>query len=55
MLQTPLLGERSLNITKEIACIIKIFEDFRLVSQIREEIEKDKHNLISLIPRTTSF
>jgi len=35
-----MLEKRSINITKELAHIIKVFEDFRLVQQIREEIEK---------------
>jgi len=34
------LDKRSFNITKELGRIIKIFEDFKLVAQIREEIEK---------------
>jgi len=36
---------RNSNITKQLACIIKTFEDFRLVAQIREEIEKLKPSL----------
>jgi hypothetical protein len=44
----PLLGlpawleNRNTNITTELACITKVFSDFRLVAQIREEIEKVK-------------
>jgi hypothetical protein len=37
-----LLEKRSFNITKHLGHIIKVFEDFRLVQQIREEIEKVK-------------
>jgi len=40
------LENRNFNITKQLACIIKTFEDFRLVAQIREEIEKVKPALI---------
>ncbi|EKE00318.1 MAG: hypothetical protein ACD_22C00047G0004 [uncultured bacterium] len=34
------LENRNSNITTQLACIFKTFEDFRLVRQIREEIEK---------------
>jgi len=40
------LENRNCNITTELACIIKTFEDFRLVAQIREDIEKVKPALI---------
>ncbi|MCR4330212.1 MAG: recombinase family protein [Candidatus Roizmanbacteria bacterium] len=36
------LENRNTNITTQLACIIKAFSDFRLVAQIREEIEKVK-------------
>ena len=39
------LEKRSFNITKELAYLIKTFEDFRLVQQIREEIEKVRPSL----------
>lgn len=39
------LEKRSFNITKELAYLIKTFEDFRLVAQIRKEIEKVKPSL----------
>lgn len=35
-----LLENRNSNITTELSRIIKVFEDCRLVAQIREEIEK---------------
>jgi hypothetical protein len=34
------LEKRNSNITMNLASIIKAFSDFRLVTQIREEIEK---------------
>ena len=34
------LENRNVNITTQLACLIKTFEDCRLVQQIREEIEK---------------
>ncbi len=37
---STLLENRNSNITMQLACVFKIFEDFRLVAQIREEIEK---------------
>ncbi len=39
---TILLEDRNSNITTQLSCIIKAFSDFRLVAQIREEIEKVK-------------
>jgi len=36
----PMLENRNTNITTQLACLIKTFEDCRLVAQIREEIEK---------------
>ena len=33
------LETRNSNITTQLACIFKTFEDFRLVQQIREEVE----------------
>ena len=44
-LDTPKLENRNSNITTQLACIFKTFEDFRLVQQIREEIEKVKPSL----------
>ena len=35
-----MLEDRSFNITKYLSHIIKAFEDFRLVQNLREEIEK---------------
>lgn len=40
------LENHSFNITMELSHIIKVFEDFRLVQQIREEIERVGHCLI---------
>lgn len=37
-----MLEKRSFNITRELAYLIKTFEDFRHVTQIRKEIEKVK-------------
>ena len=34
------LEDRNSNTTSQLACVFNIFEDFRLVVQIREEIEK---------------
>lgn len=34
------LENRNTNITKQLSHIFKAFSDFRLVAQIREEIEK---------------
>jgi DNA invertase Pin-like site-specific DNA recombinase len=45
---TNLLENRSTNITSQLACIFKTFEDFRLVQQIRKEIEKV--NILSMKP-----
>ena len=42
---TTWLENRNSNITTQLACIFKTFEDFRLVAQIREEIEKVKPSL----------
>lgn len=36
------LENRNTNITQELSRIFKAFSDFRLVAQIREEIEKVK-------------
>ncbi|KKR37798.1 MAG: hypothetical protein UT72_C0032G0009, partial [Candidatus Woesebacteria bacterium GW2011_GWB1_40_101] len=36
------LDNRSTNITQELSRIFKAFSDFRLVAQIREEIERVK-------------
>jgi len=38
-----MLENRNSNITSQLACIFKTFEDFRLVQQIREDIEMVKH------------
>ena len=62
-MQTCLMGQikkielenRNTNITQELSRIFNAFSDFRLVAQIREEIEKVKPNLITLTPRTTSL
>ena len=35
-------ASRKLEVTTQLSCIIKAFSDFRLVAQIREEIEKVK-------------
>jgi len=46
------LDKRSFNITKELGRIIKVFEDFRLVQQIREEIERVRpltNNLVAYV------
>lgn len=40
-----LLEKRSFNITKELGFLINTFEDFSLVAQLREEMEKLKPNL----------
>lgn len=40
-----LFDKRNSNITTELASTIKTFEDFRLVSQIRKELEKIKESL----------
>ena len=34
------------NIAAKLACTIKTFEDFRLVQQIREEIEKVRPSIV---------
>ena len=34
------LGDRDVNITSQFVRIFKIFEDFRFISQLKEEIEK---------------
>jgi len=39
------LDNRTTNITQELSRIFKAFSDFRLVAQIREEIEKVKPSL----------
>jgi len=36
------LKKLNFNITTQLVCVFKIFEDVRLVQQIREEIEKVK-------------
>jgi hypothetical protein len=39
-----MLEKRSFNITNYLGHIIKVFEDFKLVAQIREEVESlQKH------------
>jgi len=53
------LENRSTNITQELSRIFKTFSDFRLVAQIKEEIEKVKtHYLLtdqSIINRVITF
>jgi len=44
-LRLILLENRNINITKQLSHIINAFSDFRLVAQIREEIEKVKFAL----------
>jgi hypothetical protein len=39
------LEKRNFNITTQLSSIIKAFSDFKLVAQIREEIEKVKPSL----------
>ena len=39
------LEKRSFNITKYLGHIIKVFEDFKLVQEIRVEIERAKPNI----------
>ncbi len=34
------LEKRTFNMTTELTCIVKTFEDFRLVAQIKKEMEK---------------
>lgn len=41
-LRPALLGNRSLNITKYLSHIIKVFEDFKLVQELREKTAKIK-------------
>ena len=41
-----MLENRNTNITTQLASIIKVLSDFRLVAQIREEIEKVKINYL---------
>ena len=39
-----MLEGRNLNITKSLSHIIKVFEDFKFVQELREEITKVKTN-----------
>lgn len=41
-----MLENRNSNITKELLHIFDVFSDFKLVAQIREEIEKVKPSLV---------
>ena len=41
-IRTNWLGSRNLNITKYFNRIIKVFEDFKLMQELRGEIEKVK-------------
>ena len=44
------LEKRNSNITTELACIAEVFSDFKLVSQIREEVEKVKQaNVLTMV------
>jgi len=43
-----MLENRNSNITTHLACIFKTFEDFRLVAQIREEIDRVKPSLMTI-------
>ncbi len=43
------LEKRNFNITTQLSCLIKTFEDFRLVAQIRKEIEKVRPSLVSAV------
>lgn len=35
-----MLEDRNVNITSQFVAIFRIFEDFRFISQLREEMEK---------------
>jgi len=48
ILRTIWLENRNTNITTQLSCIIKAFSDFRLVAQIREEIEKVKEYMLNM-------
>jgi len=50
-----MLQDRNLTITSYLAHVFAVFEDFKLIAKIREEIKKVKPNLISLTPGITSF
>jgi len=50
-----MLQDRNLTITSYLAHVFAVFEDFKLIAEIREEIKKVKPNLISLTPGITSF
>lgn len=43
--EVKVLENRNTNITQELSRIFKAFSDFRLVAQIREEIERVKPSL----------
>ncbi len=50
-----MLEDRNVNITTQLSSIIKVFSNFRLVAQIKEEIEKVKPSLIPAIYSLLSF
>lgn len=54
ILSTNWLENHNTNITQELSHIYEAFSNFRLVAQIREEMEKVKPNLISLTPGAIS-
>lgn len=47
-----LLKDRNLNITTYLAQAIKVFENFKLMSELRQELDKLKSPAVSLIPAT---
>ena len=48
ILRTIWLENRNTNITKQLSHIYEAFSNFRLVAQIREEIEKVKPNIVNV-------
>lgn len=46
-----MLRDRNLNITSYLAQAIKVFENFKLMAELRQELDKLK-NPISLVPAT---
>lgn len=42
------LRQRNLNITNQFLHIIKVFEDFKLMAQLRKEIERVKNPALAL-------
>ncbi len=43
-----MLEDRNVNITSQLARIFIVFEDFRFISQLREEMEKIQTEVINL-------